>query len=72
MFGSVRNFNIHRDTSYILSTSQTAFLFTPLAIHMRHHHEQRQTNFCCVLFQYTNLHYNIQYLFHDGELIMST
>jgi len=71
-FSSVRKINVlHIDASYILNTLHTTFLFTPPAIHMRHCHEQRQTNVCCVLFQCTKLHYNFQYLFHTGELIMS-
>jgi len=54
-------------TSYLLNTSLTTFLFTPLTIHTRHRHEPRKTYVCWVLFQYTNIRYCFQYVFHDWE-----
>jgi hypothetical protein len=59
-------------TSYFLNTVITTFLFTPLDIHTRHHHELRDTSVCWVLFQYTDTRCRIQCVFHDGESRTST
>jgi len=59
-------------TSYFLNTSLTTFFFTPPSNHTRHSHEPRMTNVCWVLFQYTNMPYHFQYVFHDGESRIST
>jgi len=48
-------------------TSLTTFLFTQSSLHMRHRHEPRTTYVCWVLFQYTNMRYHFQYVFHDGN-----
>jgi Na+/melibiose symporter-like transporter len=36
----------HTHTPYLLNTSLTTFLFTPLVIHVRHRHELRKTYIC--------------------------
>jgi hypothetical protein len=48
-------------------TSLTTFLFTQPSLHMRRRHEPRTTYVCWVLFQYTNMRYHFQYVFHDGN-----
>ena len=71
--GGVRNIILlHTRISYFLNTSLTTFLFTPLAIHTRHCHEPRKTYVYWVLFQYANMRYRFQYVFHDGESRIST
>jgi hypothetical protein len=54
-------------TSYFLNTSLTTFLFTQPSIHTQHHHEPRTTYVSWVLFQYTNMCYRFQYVYHGGE-----
>jgi len=56
----------HTHTPYFLKTSLTSFFFT-LAVQTQHRHEPRKTYVCWVLFQYTDMHYRFQYVFHDGE-----
>jgi hypothetical protein len=62
----------HTHTSYFLTTSLTTFLFTQPSIHTWHRHEPRTTYICRVLFQYTNMRYIFQYVFHDGKSRIST
>jgi hypothetical protein len=59
-------------TPYFLNTSLTPTLFTPLTSHTRHRHEPRNPYICWVLFQYTDMHFNFQYVFHDTESRIST
>jgi hypothetical protein len=71
--GGVRNIILfHKHTLYFLNTSLTTFLLTQPSIHMWHRHELRTTCVCWVLFQYTNMRYHFQYLFHDRESRIST
>ena len=51
----------------VLYTSLENFLCTTLAIHTRHGHEPSKTNIFWVLFQYTEMSYGFQYVFHYGE-----
>ena len=51
--------------THFISTLLTTFLFTPLAIHTRHRHEPRMTIVCRMLFQYTDLRYRFQSVFHN-------
>ena len=62
----------HTHTSYFLNTSLTTFLFTSPSTHTRHRHAPRTTYVCWVLFQYTNMLYIFQYVFHNGKSRIST
>jgi hypothetical protein len=71
--GGVRNIILlHTHTWYFLNTSLTVFLFTPLASHTQHAREPRNTYICWVLFQFTDMHFRFQYVFHDVESRIST
>jgi len=59
-------------TLYFLNSSITTFLFTPPSIHTWHHHEPRKSYVCWVWFQYTNMRYRFQCVFHDRKSRIST